>query len=259
MQITPIPCLSDNYAYLVVDDATGTAAIVDPSEDAPVRAAVDARGITPRDIWCTHHHHDHVGGNEAIAEHYGTAVLGHVSDKGRIPAQTKEVATGDTFTLGSLAVSVIHIPGHTLGAVAYVVKDEASGEQAVFTGDTMFLGGCGRLFEGTPAQMNTSFEALMALDPKTKVYCGHEYTASNLRFAKHVEPSNEAIDVAVARTTELRASGKPTVPGTLAEERATNPFVRIDSAEIRKTLGIAADASGGEALGAIRKAKDDFK
>jgi hydroxyacylglutathione hydrolase len=259
MQITPIPCLSDNYAYLVVCDVTGQAAIVDPSEAEPVRAVVEARGLKPRDIWCTHHHHDHVGGNEVLAAHYGTAVLGHVSDRGRIPRQTKELATGDAFVLGELDVRILHIPGHTLGAIAYVVREFASGEQAVFTGDTMFLGGCGRLFEGTPAQMHASFEALVALDPKTRVYCGHEYTESNLKFAKYVEPSNTTIDAAVARAASLRAKSAPTVPGTLEVERATNPFVRVDSAEIRATLRIPMSADGATALGAIRKAKDDFR
>ncbi len=258
MQIVPVACLSDNYAYLVICTKTGAMALVDASETEPVAKAVVASRKKLQAIWSTHHHVDHVGANDDIAKQFEVSdTFGHVSDRGRIPGQTKFLDDGATFTLGELEVRAMHIPGHTLGALAYVVKGAKS--QAVFTGDTLFLGGCGRLFEGTPAQMNASLQSLMTLAPTTQVYCGHEYTESNLRFAHHVEPSNAAVVERQIRVKELRAQGKPTVPGTLADEQATNPFVRTASTEIRATLKIPIDADGATALAAIRKAKDEFR
>ncbi len=257
MKIHVVPCLKDNYGYVVVCEKTGKSAIVDASEAAPVIAAVRALDVSPRDIWCTHHHMDHVGGNEEVAHALGvTDVVGHVSDKGRIPGQTKFYDTGDTMQLGDLKVRMIHIPGHTLGAIAYVVTDGV--ETAVFTGDTMFAAGCGRLFEGTPAQMHTSLQAIAAVGSSALVYCGHEYTESNLRFAKHVEPKSVAVEKAQKRAAALQAEGKPTVPTRIEDELATNPFLRTSSVEIRETLAIPADVDGATALGAIRKAKDSF-
>jgi hydroxyacylglutathione hydrolase len=186
-------------------------------------------------------------------------VVAYSTDRGRVPAQTRFLEDGETFTFGELEVRTFHIPGHTLGAVAYFVRSKnASEAPAVFTGDTMFLAGCGRLFEGTPAQMHKSLSDIAALPPNTRVYCGHEYTESNLRFAAHVEPSNAAIKRAQEAAAKTRAAGEATVPGTLEAELLVNPFLRTGSEEIRKTLGIAAQASGAEALGVIRKAKDSF-
>ncbi|WP_394841503.1 hydroxyacylglutathione hydrolase [Pendulispora brunnea] len=258
MKITSIPCLSDNYAYLVECEATGEKVLVDASEAAPILAALEARGVRKlASIWSTHHHFDHVGGNEAVASALGVhEIAGHASDKGRIPGQTRFLEEGESFTVGGLRVEILHIPGHTTGAVAYVVTDKTA--RAVFTGDTLFLAGCGRLFEGTPAMMHTSLSKLAALPGDTQVYCGHEYTKSNLRFAAHVEPSNAAIRARAEHTESLRAAGTPTVPGTMSDELATNPFLRVRSPEIRKTLGIATDASDSDALGAIRGAKDKF-
>jgi hydroxyacylglutathione hydrolase len=264
MRVTPIPCLSDNYAYLLVDPESKEAAIVDVSEPAPVLRALEGARDRRDDakitaILSTHHHHDHVGGNEEVKAKIGIdKVYGYTTDKGRIPAQTHFLEEGQTFTIGSLLVRAIHIPGHTLGAVAYVVTREPH-DPIVFTGDTLFVGGCGRIFEGDPAMMHASLQKLAKLDGRTKIYCGHEYTEANLRFAAHVEPSNGAIEKARARASELRKAGKPTMGTTIAEELAYNPFLRTQSAEIRKTLGIAADASPEDALGAIRKAKNEFK
>ncbi len=255
MKIDIIPCLSDNYSYVVTCDRTGDTVIVDACEAAPILAKVKKA----RAIWSTHHHHDHVGGNEEVAKALGISrVYGYATDKGRIPAQTHFLNEGDTFTIGSLLVRAIHIPGHTLGAVAYVVTREPH-DPIVFTGDTLFLAGCGRLFEGDPPMMHASLSKLARLEGRTRVYCGHEYTVANLRFAKHVEPSNAAIDAAMKRANELRAKNQPTVPMTIADELAHNPFLRVESREIRKTLGIAESASPDEALGVIREAKNTYK
>ncbi len=265
MRVTAIPCLSDNYAYLLVCPETKEAAIVDASEAGPVlrelEGAVGNREGVKKTvaILSTHHHHDHVGGNEEVAKKLGIErVYGYATDKGRIPGQTQFLEEGNTFTIGSLLVRAIHIPGHTLGAVAYVVTREPH-DPIVFTGDTLFLGGCGRLFEGDPPMMHQSLAKLAKLDGRTKVYCGHEYTVANLRFAKHVEPSNAAIEKAIARANALRAKNEPTVPMTIADELAHNPFLRTESPEIRATLGIPASASPAEALGVIREAKNSFK
>jgi hydroxyacylglutathione hydrolase len=269
MRVIPIACLSDNYAYLLVQgaDAAGSpkpAAIVDPSEAGPVLAALAAYQSEhgPLDVGAildTHHHPDHVGGNVGVVEALGIKrVYGYLSDKGRIPAQTEFLEDGATFTIGSLHVRAIHIPGHTLGAVAYVVTEPGS-DPVVFTGDTMFVGGCGRIFEGDPAMMHASLQKIAHLDPRARIYCGHEYTESNLRFAAHVEPSNEATRSAQTRAAATRKDGKPTVPSVLGDELTYNPFLRPNSAEIRRTLGISEAASDADALGAIRKAKDNFK
>ena len=277
MRVIPIPCLADNYAYLLVCRETKEAAIIDPSEAGPVLRALEqgagafdsrrdlSTAASSREdirvvaILDTHHHYDHVGGNEEVRSRLGIdRVYGHGSDRGRIPGQTQYLQEGDTFEIGRLSVRALHIPGHTLGAVAYVVTQEPD-DPIVFTGDTLFLAGCGRLFEGDPPMMYASLEKLKALDPRTRVYCGHEYTEANLRFAAHVEPSNAAVAKARELAAELRKEGRATVPGTIANELATNPFLRVDSPEIRKTLGIPQDASPQEALGAIRKAKDVFK
>jgi hydroxyacylglutathione hydrolase len=243
MRVEIVPCLSDNYAYVLTCEATGQSAIVDASDSAPVLEFVARTGKRVEAIWSTHHHHDHTGGNEAVAAALGVSdVVGHSSDRGRIPAQTRFVEHGDAWQLGLLNVRVLHIPGHTTGAVAYVVSGD--GQQAVFTGDTLFVAGCGRLFEGTPEMMHASLARLSELHPATLVYCGHEYTEANLRFASHVEPGNSDVAAALLAAGERRLAGQPTVPSTVASELACNPFMR------------ARDA--GE-LGARRKAKDSFR
>ncbi len=250
MIVTPIACWSDNYAYLVECEDTKERALVDASEAAPIIAGVGERALSA--IWTTHHHPDHVMGNEGVVAHYKVPeVVGHVSDRGQIPGQTRFVEDGETFSLGSLRVRILHIPGHTLGAVGYLVTDEKRGQAAVFTGDTLFLAGCGRMFEGTPPMMSASLAKLAALPPETRIYCGHEYTESNLKFAAHVEPDN-------AKVTARMGRAKPTVPGNIGEELETNPFFRLRSATIRKTLGIPSDADDAAAFGAIRSAKDKF-
>jgi hydroxyacylglutathione hydrolase len=256
MRIVPVACLKDNYAYLVITGA-GDAAIVDASEAAPVRDALKREGATARAIWTTHHHWDHVGGNEELAKELGLEVVAHVSDKERVPAMTRGVDTGDTVRVGDVEARCVHIPGHTLGAVAYFV--DHGGTRAVFTGDMLFCAGCGRIFEGTPAMMHESLQRVLTLPGDTRVHCGHEYTEGNLRFAAHLEPHNEDVKRAQARAADLRGKGQPTIGTTLDEERLVNPFLRVGSPEARATLGIPPGADDATAFGTIRGAKDSFR
>jgi hydroxyacylglutathione hydrolase len=259
MRIVPISCLADNYAYLVVCEKTKKAALVDASEAGPVIRFVAEADVALEAVWSTHHHHDHVGGNEEVATRFHVgAILAHVSDKGRVPGQTRFLESGESFALGSLEVDTLHVPGHTLGAIAYLVS--APGEvPCVFTGDTLFVAGCGRLFEGTPMQMHASLASLARLGDSTRVYCGHEYTESNLRFAHHVEPSNQDIVRMAERASASRAEGRPTIPSTIGDEKRVNPFFRVASPEIRRIVGISEDADDVEAFAAVRRAKDTFR
>jgi hydroxyacylglutathione hydrolase len=226
IQITIVPCLKDNYAYLARCDETREIAVVDPSEAEPVLEALEDAGGQLVSILNTHHHWDHTGGNEdLLAQWPELSVYGHESDKGRIPGQNVFLKDGDVFLLGRQNVRVRHIPGHTTGAVAYCFKND------VFTGDTLFYGGCGRLFEGTPAMMFHSLTQRLAgeLSNKTRFWCGHEYTVSNLRFALRIDPENEEIRTRLVWARGEREAGRPTVPSTLADELAVNPFMRAKS------------------------------
>jgi len=256
MQVTIVPCLSDNYAYVLLAPGSKRAVVVDPSDAEPIERALSKLGVTLGAILATHHHADHVGGNNALVQRFpGSKVYAHVSDRGRVPSQTEFLENNAQFEVEGLSFRALHIPGHTLGAVAYV------GEGAAFTGDTLFASGCGRLFEGTPAQMYESLNVtLAALPDSTRIYCGHEYTASNLRFAAHMEPDNAAVAEKTVRVAEQRARGEATVPSTIAEEKATNPFMRCDSPAIIELVSssLAADRSPAAILGAVRAAKDRF-
>jgi hydroxyacylglutathione hydrolase len=227
MLVTIVPCLKDNYAYLVRPEGADVCAVVDACEAEPIERALAENGLKLGAILATHHHGDHVGGNDALARRFpGLAVFGSAYDRGRIPAQNRFVEDGDAIETVGLAFRCLLIPGHTLGAVAYV------GHGAVFTGDTLFAAGCGRLFEGTPAMMYDSLtRKLGALSDETLVYFGHEYTVQNLRFAAHVEPDNSHVREKAERVERLRSRGEFTAPTTLAEERLTNPFLRADSVE----------------------------
>lgn len=257
MEVTVVPCRKDNYAYFLRPEGADTVALVDASEAGPILRALDAHGLRLGAILSTHHHNDHVGGNEELLSYFpGIPVFGSAHDRGRIPKQTEVVSHGQVIDVVGLRLNGLLVPGHTLGAVAFV------GYGAVFTGDTLFAGGCGRLFEGTPKMMYESLNlTLGALPGETLVYCGHEYTAKNLEFAAAVEPGNDAVARKAERVRALRARGEPSVPSTLAEERATNPFLRVTSSEIRARyrarLGDAAD-DGVAVLGALRAEKDAF-
>ncbi len=241
-EILPIPCLRDNYCYLIVDPAGQDAWLVDPSEAGPPHAAVTKRGATLRGILATHHHYDHVDGIQRLCSlHADVWVAGHAYDRGRIPGQTVTIdAPKNTYITTDLKVAghrlhALHIPGHTLGAIAWCIPADADGPADVFTGDTLFAAGCGRLFEGTPEMMLQSLRTLTKLPPASRLWFGHEYTAANLRFAETVEPENPAIQ---ARVSSL---GACTTPTTVGEERATNPFLRASSVEEMATRRAAKD------------------
>lgn len=248
MRVVPVPCLKDNFAYLVIDDG-GRCAVVDPGEAGPIEAALVRERAQLAAVWATHHHPDHVGGvPELVASHPGIEVVVGARDAQRTPHVTRTVDDGDEVALGELRARCIHNPGHTLGAVTYVVNGCA------FTGDTLFGGGCGRVFEGDPAMMHASLMRLAALPPDTRVYFGHEYTASNLRFAAAVEPDNQRI------AARARALATPSTPSTIADERATNPFLR--AAEPGVMSAAQARGAAGDPVSvfaAVRAWKDNFK
>ncbi len=232
MRVIPIPQLSDNYAYLVIDDATRTAGVVDCAEADPVRRTVRDTDVELVAILPTHHHWDHIGGNEDLLKQLQLEVYGYAGEGHRIPGCTREMRDSETIHLGTLAARIIYIPAHTSGHVAYYFEYE----QSVFTGDTLFAGGCGRLFEGDAAMMLRSLSKLIALPDDTKVYFGHEYTEKNLRFALTLEPTNAALQAKHAWALEQAAKHQPTAPTTIASEKATNPFFRWSSAELRASL-----------------------
>jgi hydroxyacylglutathione hydrolase len=251
MQVIPVPCLSDNYAYLVTADGSRDTVVIDPSETAPVAERIAREGLRLVAIVNTHHHFDHVGGNEGLLQQFGAMpVYAHVSDVGRVPAQTERVEEGQPFELVGLTWRPLHVPGHTTGAVSYCV------DGSVFTGDTLFVAGCGRLFEGTPAMMHASLSKLAALPGETRVYCGHEYTVSNLRFAQSVEPDSEAIAEKLASAQNKRQKSDATVPSTIADELATNPFFRCNEPSVQARYP---GATPIEVFAAVRRAKDTFR
>jgi hydroxyacylglutathione hydrolase len=237
MHITPVPCLKDNYAYLIHADGSDAALVVDPSEAAPVVRAVEAAGLRLVGILNTHHHFDHVGGNEELLERYSALpVFGYSTDRGRIPGQTVFLEHEGTFESALLEFRALHIPGHTLGAVAYIVGD------AVFTGDTMFAAGCGRLFEGTPAQMYESLNVkLGSLPDSTRVFFGHEYTAKNLEFAAHVEPGNQAV-------REIRRCGRRRKESRRCASAASRRHLRPWPKSAARTRSCAATAPRSSAV-----------
>lgn len=259
MRVLPVPCLSDNYAYLVLCEVTGQAAIVDPSTLEDTRAAVEAlahSGARLVEIWATHHHGDHVGGLAGVRDTFAVACVRAFADP-RIEGVTHPLADGDTFVLGTIRVRAMHVPGHTRSALAFFCEGDGEAP-CVLTGDTMFAAGCGRLFEGTPADMHASLSKLAALPPETRVYPGHEYTVSNLVFAATLEPTSGDVAAALARARGLRARGEPTIPTTIDDERRTNPFVRAHEASLREGLGLPEGTDAISVLASARKRKDVF-
>ena len=250
--IRQIPALRDNYVYLLREPQTGSTGVVDPSVAEPVLRALGETGWRLTHILNTHHHPDHTGGNLELKRATGALIVGPRADRDRIPGIDVEVGEGDRYALGAQSAQVFDVPGHTRGHIAYWFKDS----RALFSGDTLFLMGCGRLFEGTPEQMWRSLGKLRGLPAETRVYCGHEYTQSNARFALTVEPQNPALVARSRRVDALRAEGKSTVPGTMGEEIATNPFLRADQPALQQAAGAPGDPVA--TFAAIRQRKDNF-
>jgi hydroxyacylglutathione hydrolase len=240
LDIVRIPVLNDNYVWLVHEPRSGETTVIDPAVADPVLVQAQVRGWKISQIWNTHWHPDHTGGNAAIKAATGCLVTAPAAEAARIPTMDRAVAEGDVVTLGEVEARVIEVPAHTAGHIAYHVPDE----RVIFVGDTLFAMGCGRLFEGTPAQMFANMKRLAELPPETVVYCAHEYTQANGRYALVAEPGNEALVRRMAAVDAARARGEATVPTTIALEQATNPFMR---------------AATVEELAARRAAKDEFR
>ncbi|MCV2869511.1 hydroxyacylglutathione hydrolase [Defluviimonas sp. WL0002] len=253
LEIVTIPCLSDNYAFLAHDPATGATAVVDVPEAAPILNVLREREWRASHILITHHHGDHIDGVETLAAATGARVIGAAADAHRLPPLSEAVSEGDSIRIGMSAGHVIDVSGHTVGHIAYHFPDS----DVVFTGDSLMALGCGRLFEGTPEQMWRSLSKLSALPPRTLVCSGHEYTQSNGRFALTIEPDNPALISRIKAVAEAREMGRATVPSRLAEELATNPFLRANLPEVKRHIGMES-ASDAECFAEIRARKDRF-
>lgn len=247
------PARSDNFGYLVHDTATGRTAAIDAPEAAAIRAALARRGWTLSDIFITHHHIDHVEGIAELKAAFGTRVVGPAAEADKIEGLDELVGDGDVVSLGDTRFQILATPGHTLGHIVYF---DAEGGH-LFSADALFSLGVGRMFEGTPGPMWAGLERLRALPDATLVYCGHEYTQSNARFALSIDPENPALQARAAEVDALRAAGKPTIPFRLGEDKKANPFLRADAPELARHYGLEG-AAPADVFAAIRKGKDNF-
>ncbi len=253
LDVYQFPCLNDNYGFLIHEPVSGCTATIDTPEVEPINRALEDKGWHLTHILNTHHHFDHAGGNEALKKQWGCQVVGAANDAERIPGIDVRVVDGENLVFGKTSALVLEVPGHTSGHIAYYFAEEGQ----AFVGDTLFALGCGRLFEGSPQQMWTSLEKLMALPDATRVYCAHEYTQANAAFALSVEPNNPALIERAKEIDALRAKGRPTVPTTIGLERQTNPFVRPMSEEIQATVGLTG-AQWVDVFAETRRRKDNF-
>ena len=253
LEIFQIPCLSDNYGFLIHEPDSGATGTIDTPDAAAINRALQKNGWTLTHILNTHHHFDHVGGNLELKEKWDCVIVGPAADVARIPGIEIAVGDGDEYEFGHLNARVFDVPGHTRGHIAYYFADE----HVAFVGDTLFALGCGRLFEGTPRQMWTSLQKLLALPDQTRVYCAHEYTQANARFALTVDPENQDLRRRALEIDDRRAQGLPTVPTSIGLERRTNPFLRPASETLRRTLGML-EASDTEVFAEVRARKDRF-
>lgn len=253
LEIHQIPTRSDNYVYLLRESSSGNAAVVDPSDAAPVLETLDMFGWNLTHILTTHHHDDHIGGAQEIKDVTGCTVVGPRADRERIPMIDIEVGDGDTYMLYEAEAKVWDVPGHTSGHIAYWFAES----QALFCGDTLFALGCGRVFEGTHEQMYESISKFNEVPDETWVYCAHEYTLANAKFALHVDPENEALKAYASQIERRREAGVSTVPSLMGVERKTNPFLRADDAGFAKQLGLEGRA-GVEVFADVRTRKDNF-
>lgn len=253
LELVTLPVLSDNYAYLLHDSASGDTACVDVPEAGPILEELSKRGWSLTEIWLTHHHHDHIGGVDDVLKHHEAKVTGASADRHRLPPLNREVSEGDAFEFGGEVVDILDVSGHTVGHVAYVVP----GSGFAFTGDSLMALGCGRLFEGTAAQMWDNLQKLVALDGETLICSGHEYTQANARFAVTVDPENDDLKDRVDRINSMRERNEPTVPSKLSEEAATNPFLRAADPSIQAHLDMIGD-DPVDVFAEIRARKDRF-
>ncbi|WIJ25605.1 hydroxyacylglutathione hydrolase [Devosia sp. RR2S18] len=247
------PARTDNYGYLAHDEATGRTAAIDAPEAAPILAALERRGWRLTDIFITHHHQDHVEALPELKEAFGTRVIGPRAEAAKIEGLDVLVGGGDTVELGETRLEIIDAPGHTLGHIVF--HDRENGH--LFSGDALFSLGIGRMFEGTPGPMWEGAKRLRGLPDSTLVYCGHEYTASNARFALSIDPNNPILQKRAATVTALREAGKPTIPFVLDEDKAANPFLRAEDPVLAARMGLEG-ADPAEVFAALRKAKDAF-
>lgn len=256
LEILTVPCLRDNYAYLLFDPSAREkgACLVDACEYEPIQAALEAEGLSLAALVITHHHPDHINACESLRSRHGCAVMGPKAEAQKLPPLDRALLDNERFHAGPAEFRALLVPGHTLGHMAYYCQTE----QALFSADSLMALGCGRLFEGTPPQMWESLSRLAGLPGATQVYSGHEYAEANARFALSLEPGNAALAARCTAITNARQSGHPTVPVTLEEELRTNPFLRPDSPEIRTTLGMSARETESEVFTEIRKRKDNF-
>ncbi|XP_055856595.1 hydroxyacylglutathione hydrolase, mitochondrial isoform X1 [Episyrphus balteatus] len=255
MHVKILPALQDNFMYLIIDTETREAAIVDPVDPDCVIKAVEDEAVKLTKVLTTHHHWDHAGGNEKLVKAFPTPLVVYGGDS-RIGALTDSVRQDDTFQIGKLNVRCLFTPCHTIGHICYYVESPG-GEKAVFTGDTLFQGGCGRFFEGTAEEMYSALiEKLSALSDETKVFCGHEYSLQNLSYARHVEPQNEDVLKRIEWCKLRRAESSPTVPSTIGEEKLWNPFMRVHKETVQKHAG---EKEPIPTMRSLRKEKDTFK
>ena len=253
LEIIQIPCLSDNYGFLIHDAQSGLTGAIDTPDARAINSALADRGWKLTHILNTHHHFDHAGGNLELKKKWNCRIVGPAADIERIPGIDIALGDGDSYEFGRYSAAVFDVPGHTRGHIAYYFEDE----DVAFVGDTLFALGCGRLFEGTPSQMWTSLQKFLALPDQTRVYCAHEYTQANARFARTVDPNNPDLRRRAQDIDAMRARGEPTVPTSIGLERRTNPFLRPGSESLRRTLGMP-HASDTEVFAEIRARKDRF-
>lgn len=257
LQVHQFPCLDDNYGYLLHDPTTGATAAIDTPDAKTYSSELKQRGWTLTHVWNTHHHWDHTGGNVELKADGDVNIWGPESEASKIPGLTQPVTGGDVLSFGSTEVQVINVGGHTLGHIAFYVPSQ----KILFPGDALFVLGCGRMFEGTAEQFWDSLKRLKELPPETKVFCAHEYTLSNAKFAVSVEPSNPDLQSLYAEIQSKRKQNVPTVPSTIGQELKTNPFLRIDvSEEVRRNVGVKEGVDDeATAFGRVRSAKDNFR
>lgn len=253
VEIVTVPCRADNYAYLVRDQGSGQVALVDAPAVEPIASALEARGWGLDQIWITHHHGDHTEGVPDLVARYGARTVGHARDAARLPALDVALGEGDTVDLGQTTARVIDVSGHTIGHIAFVLD----ADKAAFTADSLMALGCGRVFEGTHAMMWDSLSKFLAMPGDMEIYSGHNYGVANGRFALSIEPENADLQARIARIEAANAAGAPIVPASIAEEKATNPFLRAVEPTVKAAVGLAG-ADDASVFAEVRRRKDSF-